>query len=293
MYLRDELQGFVPVQQANDIIKMVTRGSSILRLSKVEPMTSEKKKFNILTDGPGAYWVGEGERIQTSGSEWIHPEITAKKLAVIIPVTREKLEDSTINVFEELKPQIAESFYRAIDSACLFGTNSPFETNIMKGIENNNMIVVDDANIDLAVSDTMALVEENGYDPTGYAGRIGVKNMLRKLRDNNGAPAYVNGTSGSELYSQPIEFVRNGAWDSEKADLITGEWKYSVVGIRAGIAYEILKEATLQGTLDSDGKPLSLAEQDMVAIKATMRLGYLVVKDDAFAAFKSGTAAEE
>lgn len=293
MYLRDELQGFVPVQQANDIIKMVTRGSSILRLSKVEPMTSEKKKFNILTDGPGAYWVGEGERIQTSGSEWIHPEITAKKLAVIIPVTREKLEDSTINVFEELKPQIAESFYRAIDSACLFGTNSPFETNIMKGIEDNNMIVVDDANIDLAVSDTMALVEENGYDPTGYAGRIGVKNMLRKLRDNNGAPAYVNGTSGSELYSQPIEFVRNGAWDSEKADLITGEWKYSVVGIRAGIAYEILKEATLQGTLDSDGKPLSLAEQDMVAIKATMRLGYLVVKDDAFAAFKSGTAAEE
>ena len=45
--------------------------------------------------------------------------------------------------------------------------------------------------------------------------------------------------------------------------------------MRAGINYEILTEATLQGTLDSDGKPLSLAEQDMVAIKATMRLGFL------------------
>ena len=31
------------------------------------------------------------------------------------------------------------------------------------------------------------------------------------------------------------------------------------------------------------GKPLSLAEQDMVAIKATMRLGFLPVKDEAFA----------
>ena len=288
MYLKNELQGFVPTPQANDIIKMVTRGSSILRLSKVEPMTSETKKFNVLTDGPGAYWVGEGERIKTSGSEWIHPTIIARMLAVIIPVSREKLEDTTINVFEELKPQIAESFYRAIDGACLFGTNSPFATNIMKAVEDNGMIVVDNSNIDLAVSDAMALIEENGYEPTGYTGRIGVKNMLRKLRDANGAAAYVNGTNGGELYGQPIEFVRSGAWDNTRADLITGAWQYSIVGIRAGISYEILREATLQGTLDTDGKPLSLAEQDMAAIKATMRLGYLVVKDDAFAAFKSG-----
>ena len=287
-YLKNELAGFVPTPQANDIIKDVTRGSSILRMSKIENMTSEKKKFNVLVDGPGAYWVGEGERIQTSGAQWIHPEIVAKKLAVIIPVTKEKLEDSTINVFSELRPDIAEAFYRAIDAACIFGTNSLFTTNIMKSITENNMTVTDNTNIDIAVSDAMALVEENGYDPNGFIGRVGVKNMLRKLRDSNGAPAYVNGTSGSELYGRPIEFVRNGAWDNTKADLITGEWKYSIVGIRSGISYEILKEATLQGTLDTDGKPLSLAEQDMVAIKATMRLGYLVVKDNAFAAWKNG-----
>lgn len=290
-YLKNELAGFVPTPQAADIIKMVTRGSSILRMSKVESMASDKKKFNVLVDGPGAYWVGEGERIQTSGAQWIHPEIEAKKLAVIIPVTKEKLDDSTISVFEELKPEIAEAFYRAIDAACIFGTNSPFATNIMKAVTDNKMTVVDNANIDIAMSDTMALIEENGYDPSGFIGRVGVKNALRKLRDANGAPAYVNGTTGTELYGQPIEFVRNGAWDNTKADIITGEWKYSIVGVRSGISYQILTEATLQGTLDSDGKPLSLAEQDMVAIKATMRLGYLVVKDDAFAAYKNGVPA--
>ncbi len=287
-YLKEELTGFVPVEQATEIIKMVTRGSSILRMSKVDEMKSDKKKFHVLTDGPGAYWVGEGERIHTSGATWIHPEIEAKKLAVIIPVTKEKLEDSTISVFEELKPEIAEAFYKAIDAACLFGINSPFKTNIMKAVTDNKMIVVDNSNIDIAVSDAMALIEENGYDPSGFIGRVGVKNMLRKLRDANGAPAYVNGTNGGELYGQAIEFVRNGAWDNTKADLIAGEFKYSLVGIRAGIKYEILTEATLQSTLDNDGKPLSLAEQDMIAIKATMRLGYLVVKDDAFAAYKNG-----
>ena len=287
-YLKNELSGFVPTPQASDIIKAVTRGSSILRMSKVEPMTSDKKKFNVMTDGVGAYWVGEGERIKTSGAQWIHPTIEAKKLAVIIPVTKEKLNDTTISVFSELKENIAEAFYKAIDSACIFGTDSPFATYIMKGITDNNMIVTDNSNIDIAMSDTMALVEENGFDPAGFIGRVGVKNMLRKLRDNNGAPAYVNGTNGSELYGMPVEFVRNGAWDNTKADVITGDFKYSIVGIREGIQYEILKEATLQGTLDTDGKPLSLAEQDMVAIKATMRLGYRVVKDDAFAAYKNG-----
>ena len=40
----------------------------------------------------------------------------AKKLAVIIPVTKRKINDTTINVFEELKPTIAEAFYKAIDA---------------------------------------------------------------------------------------------------------------------------------------------------------------------------------
>ena len=48
------------------------------------------------------------------------------------------------------------------------------------------------------------------------------------------APAYVNGTTGGELYGQPIEFVRNGAWDNKRADIITGNFKYAVVGMRAG-----------------------------------------------------------
>ena len=49
---------------------------------------------------------------------------------------------------------------------------------------------------------------------------------------------------------------------------------YSLVGMRADIEYEILKEATLQSVTMADGKPLSLAENDMVAIKAIMRIGF-------------------
>ena len=43
--LKEQLQGFVPVDQAKEIIKDVARGSSVLRLSKVEDMTTESKKI--------------------------------------------------------------------------------------------------------------------------------------------------------------------------------------------------------------------------------------------------------
>lgn len=285
-YLKDELTGFVPVEQAKEIMKDVARGSSILRLSKVSQMESDTKKIPVMTEGAGAYWVGEGERIKTTKAGWIYPELKAKKLAVIIPVTKEKLKDTTIDVFSELKESIAEAFYKAIDAAAIFGTNSPFAKNIISSIETSgNKIEVGTNNtLDLDVSDAMATIEESGYDVNGFAARIGIKNSLRKLRDANGNQLFVDGVNGKEFYSLPIEFSRNGAWDKTKAELIGADWDKSLVGIRDSLEYEILKEATLEGTLDEDGKPISLAEQDLIGIKATMRLAYLPIKDEAFCA---------
>ncbi len=284
-YLKDNLTGFVPTPTATEIIKDVTRGSSILRLSKVQQMQSESLKIPVMVSGPGAYWVGETERIQTSTAQWIFPELVAKKIGVIVPVTKEKLKDTTIDVFATVQPYIAEAFYKAIDAACLFGTNSPFAKNIYDVAKTAGAVVTEGTNdkLDLDISDVMALVENAGHDANGFAAGYDLKNSLRKLRDGNGNQLYVAGVDEETLYSQPIEFSRNGAWDKTKARAIAADWKYSVVGIRDQIQYEVLKEATLQSVTMGDDKPLSLAENDMVAIKATMRIGFLPVKEDAFA----------
>lgn len=283
--LKDELKGFVPTETATEIVKLAVRGSSVLRLAKVEPMTSDKKKVPVMTAGAGAYWVGEGQRIKTSKATWIFPELEAKKLAVIIPVSKEKLDDSSIDVWSELKETIAEAFYAAIDSAALFGTDSPFNKNVFDvAVESGNLIVEGtNKTFDLDVADAMNLVENAGLDINGHAGHGGIKTTLRKLRDANGNMLYVVGTDTEQLYNSPVEFCRNGAWDKTKARLIVGDWSKLLVGIRQEIEYQILTEATLQGTLDEDGNPLSLAEQDLIAIKAVMRVGILQVKDDAFA----------
>lgn len=282
--LKDELSGLIPTEQAGEIIKLAVRGSSVLRMGKVEPMTSNKKRVPVLTSGAGAYWVNEGQRIQTSKPTWIYPELEAKKLAVIIPVPKEKLEDASIDVFTELQGVIAEAFYTAIDAAAFFGTNSPFAKNIFSVAKEQGNLIVRGTNetLDLDVSNAMAFVEDAGMDVNGHAAHYGIKNSLRQLRDKNGNMLYATGTDTNQFYNNPIEFSRNGAWDKAKAELITGDWSKLLVGIRKDIEYEILKEATLQESLDEDGKPISLAEQDLIGIKATMRVGLLQVMDDAF-----------
>lgn len=109
-FLKDNLTGFVPQEISYDIIGDVTYGSSVLRMATVETMTSDSKKFSVFKNGVNAYWVDETDRIGTSVPDWDHPEIFAKKLAVIVLTTREKLNDSVIEVFKEVRPMIAESF---------------------------------------------------------------------------------------------------------------------------------------------------------------------------------------
>lgn len=286
-YLKDNLKGFVPQEIAPGIMDEIARGSSILQLSEVKQMKSDTMKFQVWADKPGAYWVGESERINTSKASWIFPEMHAKKIAVIIPVTKEKLNDTTIDVFGELKPQIAEAFYTAIDKACLFGTSSPFEKNVLGvATEASNVITRNTQSLDLDISDVMAEIEDKNLDPNGFIGHYGIKKELRNLRDANGNQLAVLGMKENSLYDLPLSFSRNGGFDKTQAELLCGDWSKSIVGIREGIEFEILKEATLQSVTMGDDKPLSLAENDMIAIKATMRLAYLPIKGDAFAVLK-------
>lgn len=289
--LKDQLSGFVPVEKAKGIMGFVAKGSALIPQSKLEPMTSPTKEFTFWADTPSAYWVGEGKRIKTSVATFVNAKMEAHKIAVIIPCTKEKLNDTTISVFEEMKQPVADAIQQKFDMAGLFGIDSPFKFNLFDNAVKNGMFIVDGTNdddkgnhLDLDVSDVMALVEEEGMDVNGFIAHTGIKNRLRKLRDADGNQLYVEGVNTKEFYNVPITFAKGKAsFDREKAQLFAGDWDKSRVGVYQGLEYETLKEATLQDTLWTDGKPLSLAEQDMIALKITARFAFLPLHEKAFA----------
>ena len=293
MILKNNLTGLCPAEVATEIVADTVQKSVVMNMAKAVEMKQAEKIFPVFLEKPGAYFVGEGERIVTGSATFANVKLVAKKLAIIVPLSKEALNDSVIDVMTEVKGAIAEAFATTFDREALFGRNEVYENSVFGAADETGNIFVRGsvAGQDLAddISDTMALVEASGYDVNGFITIRKIKNALRKLKDVDGNRIYVENlkTDGAvnELYGLPIEFVRNDIFEEDEAEIFVGDWNYAYYGILDDINYEVLKEATLQNYI-LNGQPLSLAEQDLIAIKATMRIGFLVVKDSAFAALK-------
>ena len=77
----EQKDGTIPDKLNQLILKDIMENSKVMQLAKYEEMTSKEKKFEYFAKGPGAYWVSEGEKINTSKPQWLTAKLVAKKLA--------------------------------------------------------------------------------------------------------------------------------------------------------------------------------------------------------------------
>lgn len=271
MFLKDNLAGTVPVEICKEIMKNIIDQASILKVSKRIPMTSDTMVIPRMTESGSASWVNEGEEIGTSLPTFEYPKLIAKKLAIIVPVTKEKYNDSVSDVLSEIKQAIADMFATSIDMSCIFGVDSPFETNLFTSIGESKITTTDKLDTDL--SNAMGLVEDNKYNCSDILMGTTQKKVLRALANDN---KYKGAITLSSAYDTPIEYVRN--WDNTKALAITGDFSRSIIGTRENMQYEILKEATIK----NGDTTINLAQSDMLGVKCTMRMAYLVADPKAF-----------
>jgi len=77
----------------------------------------------------------------------------------------------------------------------------------------------------------------------------------------------------------------------EKGNLYAGDFDYMYYGVPFGMTYKISEEAQLSTLTNEDGTPVNLFEQELVALRATMDIAFMIVKDGAFAKIKPSTGA--
>jgi len=278
---RANADALIPVEVSKEIIQSTTQQSATLSLMRKLPnMNSKQTRLPVLSALATAGFVnGDTGLKATSSAAWENKFITAEEIAVIIPIPEAVLDDASYDIFGEIKPQIVEEFGRVIDGAVFFNIDKPasWPTALVNGATAAGKIIVLGTGEDIAddVNELMGLVEKSGYDVNGFGAAIGVKSKLRGLRDNTGAPIFqpslTVGTPGT-LYGQPIHYPKNGAWDASKALMIGGDFNQAVYSIRQDITYKVLDQAVIS---DGEGKIVyNLAQQDMVALRCVMRLGW-------------------
>lgn len=279
---RDDLSdSLIPDQVSKEIIQTMPQSSVIMTRAKKVPMSAKKEKQPVLASLPDAYWVNEGGLKQTTKTGWEDVTMTAEEMAVIVPIPDSVVEDSQINLWDTIKPLIAEAMGKKIDQAAIFGIDKPasWGTDILAGATAAGNNITEGTGKDLAddVAKLGRKLSEAGFGLSGFATMPGFGWQLAGLRNANGTPIYVpslaQGTP-STLYGYPLNEVVNGAWAIDKAVLLGADWTKFVYGVRQDITYQVFDQGVIS---DENGKVvLNLMQQDSKALRVVMRIGFAV-----------------
>lgn len=303
MLTRDNAEALIPEDASREIFKEVTENSTALRLMRRLPdMVRGARRLPVLSALPMAYFVdgtpgdvGTGDENEQgfkkrTHAEWENKYIYAEEIAGIIPISISTLEDADYDIWGELRPYIAEAFGVVIDQAIYHGTNAPasWPTDIVAAAvaAGNRLDVGDigDMYDDIMGEDGLiSLIEQDGFFPNGFVAEIMMRGALRGLRadSGNGMPLFRTmdtGMTGGTPYAldgEPLHFPLSGALDPTEVRMICGDWNKAVYSIRQDITYKVLDQAVIQDP-DTGEIVYNLAQQDMVALRMYMRLGWQV-----------------
>ena len=271
---RTDVDSLIETQVANEIFEGTVRQSKALSMFRRLPnMTSDKTKLRVLDSLPVAYFVDESTnngRKNITKMAWDKKFINAAELAVIVPIKENVLNDTSIDIWAEVKPRIVEAFAKKIDNAMFFGVDKPtdWRDGLVPSVINAGAEVTETGKLYSDINDVMTKVEESGYEVNGLIGGVGLKGKFRMMTDTTGQPLQT-----TEIGSIQRNFMDNGVWDKTKSTLVAGDFKQAVYAIRQDVTYKVLDQAIIQDP--SSGEILyNLAQEDMVALRVVMRLGW-------------------
>lgn len=281
---RTGVASLIPIEYSKELLNMVTtEGSVVMRLARrLRNMARYQETLPVISALPTAYFVnGETGLKQTTKVSWEDKQIYAAEVAAIIPIPESVLDDADLDIWAEVRPLITEALGLVIDNAVLYGTNAPstWPTAIVTDAAAKTNTVALGTGADLyedilGENGTIALLEADGYMATGHVAHLTMRGKLRGLRDADGGLLFTASPQAANRYmldGVEIEFPLNGA-ASSSYPLISGQWNQLVYAMRQDITWKILTEAVIQ---DGSGNIVyNLAQQDMIALRVVMRLGF-------------------
>lgn len=272
----------------------VAGANPLMQMARRLPnMTKAQAKLPIWQALPTAYFVnGDTGLKRTSDVSWENKYIDAEELAVIVPIPEAVLDDSDYDIWAQVKPELLRAFSKAITQAVLYGTNIPATwttdlgaAGIVAGANSASHVISAAAYTDLyeailgekedGTDGLFMLTEADGFMVTGNMAHVSLKGKLRNVRDTEGQPIFKPSMQNATQYAldgTPINFPDDGSMVAASSLLISGMWSQLVYSMRQDITWKIADQAVIQ---DASGAVVyNLFQQDMVALRGVMRLGF-------------------
>lgn len=281
---RSGAASLIPIEEVKQILTGIRRESVAMQLMRRLPnMTTKQSKMPVLSMLPTADFVnGDAGMKITTEARWADKILTVGEIAAIVPIPQAVLDDAGYDIWGEIRPLLIEQFGRVFDNQVFSGGNPKAPAEWPEGliplsIEAGNVHALG-TGVDIAedFNQLMGMLEEKGYDVNGIAAQRMIKTKLRGLRDANNAPLYqaLTATTPATIYAVPTHFVGQGVWKPADALAITGDWTNAVYALRQDMTFQRFDTGVIS---DDDGKVVyNLLQQDMVALRAVMRIAWQV-----------------
>lgn len=281
----------LPVEYGREIIRGLIGRSKALELGRRLPdMRGKTYKLNVNSYLPVAGWVknSQGVTPNSEGAEinrkpvstyaFEGVDLVAEELAVIVPIAEDTLadvEDFGIELASELEEQVIGAFQEAIDSAVFFGVGAPWTNfgGIVAGATSASATVAWNGQSGQsfydAINDAMTLVEKSGYLPNAIIGGPSINSAFRGSITTLG----INVTDQGEIGRLARHVDLTGGFDESTAFAIVGDFRYLVYSFREEMSMKLLTESSIYDPV-TGSRLYALAQQDMVALRFKMRLGF-------------------
>lgn len=284
----------IPQEVSAEVIKAVAAYSPLMQLARRLPnMSASQRKLPVMSALASAYFVtGASGLKQTTEVNWESKYIDAEEVAAIVPIPESVLDDASFDIWAEVRPSLVEGFSKAITAAVLYGTNIPatWTTNLgaagllaactaashtLSAAAYTDMYEAILGETAAGTDGLYMVVEADGYMVNGCLAHPSMKGKLRNVRDTEGMPIFKTSMQDAtryELDGAQVLFPNDGSISAADALMFAGDWSQLVYSIRQDMTYKILDQAVIQ---DATGTIVyNLAQQDMVALRAVMRLGF-------------------
>lgn len=285
----------IPTPLSARIIDKARNLAAVMRAGAVTvPMTTATLKMGRLTADFTAAWYDEAGAISASDGTLDSVTFTARKLAALVVVNNELLEDAQ-GIDDVVENSLARALALKLDYTALFGSGTPPEP---KGL----------------YSDTDATVIESVGTPSNFAKFVEAIFDVRGENHEPNAVLYsartaetlaglVTGITGDNTplaapadFAALTKFVTNQIPDSlsygspvttENSAAFVGQWNQMAVGVRSNLVIEVARE----GAYNEGGTVYSAFQKDQTLIRAILRADVQRLQPKAFCVMKGITVA--
>lgn len=280
-----------PADFLADVIRLeeqygVARTNARLYETNSNAVTLNKKAGSV-----SMYEIGEAVPKSGTKMQFGQTSIALRKFAAIAALSDELVQDSPVNVYNELTIDFAreharwQDYLMFLDSTSgIFHTSGVFTVPVGTSI---NSLTFDHLNQAIYNIPTPAMQNGKFYFEKSLLG------IIQRIKDNYGRYIWSpgpNGVADGTIWGYPYqltEVLPGIANDGNNKGFIAfGDMSYAYLIMKRGLQLTTLLEGTVSG---SDGSTINLAEQDMTALRAVSRMNTHLHFPSAFSVIGTGT----